>query len=85
MTTLYLNVIAGGILIGIVYALIALELTIIFGVMRHREFRSRRDGGHRYVCRILDLVADQDSALDDRAGSCARIIRFGIRATALPS
>lgn len=38
MTTLYLNVIAGGILIGIVYALIALGLTIIFGVMRIVNF-----------------------------------------------
>ena len=38
MTALYLNVIAGGILIGIVYALIALELTIIFGVMRIVNF-----------------------------------------------
>ena len=38
MTTLYVNVIAGGILIGIVYALIALGLTIIFGVMRIVNF-----------------------------------------------
>ena len=38
MTTLYLNVIAGGILIGVVYALIALGLTIIFGVMRIVNF-----------------------------------------------
>ena len=38
MATLYLNVIAGGILIGIVYALIALGLTIIFGVMRIVNF-----------------------------------------------
>ena len=38
MTTLYLNVMAAGILIGIVYALIALELTIIFGVMRIVNF-----------------------------------------------
>ncbi len=38
MTALYLNVIAGGILIGIVYALIALGLTIIFGVMRIVNF-----------------------------------------------
>jgi len=36
--TLYLNVIAGGILIGVVYALIALGLTIIFGVMRIVNF-----------------------------------------------
>ena len=38
MTTLYLNVISGGILIGVVYALIALGLTIIFGVMRVVNF-----------------------------------------------
>ena len=38
MTTLYLNVMAAGILIGIVYALIALGLTIIFGVMRIVNF-----------------------------------------------
>ncbi len=38
MTTLYLNVISGGILIGVVYALIALGLTIIFGVMRMVNF-----------------------------------------------
>jgi branched-chain amino acid transport system permease protein len=38
VTTLYVNVIAGGILIGIVYALIALGLTIIFGVMRIVNF-----------------------------------------------
>ncbi len=38
MATLYLNVIAGGILIGVVYALIALGLTIIFGVMRIVNF-----------------------------------------------
>jgi branched-chain amino acid transport system permease protein len=38
VATLYLNVIAGGILIGIVYALIALGLTIIFGVMRIVNF-----------------------------------------------
>jgi branched-chain amino acid transport system permease protein len=36
--SLYLNVIAGGILIGTVYALIALGLTIIFGVMRVVNF-----------------------------------------------
>jgi branched-chain amino acid transport system permease protein len=34
----YLNVIAGGLLIGVVYALIALGLTIIFGVMRVVNF-----------------------------------------------
>jgi branched-chain amino acid transport system permease protein len=38
VTTLYLNVIAGGILIGVIYALIALGLTIIFGVMRVVNF-----------------------------------------------
>ena len=38
MTTLYLNVICGGILIGVIYALIALGLTIIFGVMRIVNF-----------------------------------------------
>ncbi|MEA2955373.1 MAG: branched-chain amino acid transport system permease protein, partial [Alphaproteobacteria bacterium] len=38
MTALYLNVISGGILIGVVYALIALGLTIIFGVMRVVNF-----------------------------------------------
>lgn len=38
MATLYLNVVSGGILIGIVYALIALGLTIIFGVMRVVNF-----------------------------------------------
>jgi branched-chain amino acid transport system permease protein len=38
VTTLYLNVIVGGILIGVVYALIALGLTIIFGVMRIVNF-----------------------------------------------
>ena len=38
MTSLYLNVISGGILIGVVYALIALGLTIIFGVMRVVNF-----------------------------------------------
>ena len=38
MTEFYLNVIAGGLLIGVVYALIALGLTIIFGVMRIVNF-----------------------------------------------
>jgi branched-chain amino acid transport system permease protein len=38
VTSLYLNVITGGILIGVVYALIALGLTIIFGVMRLVNF-----------------------------------------------
>jgi branched-chain amino acid transport system permease protein len=38
VATLYLNVITGGILIGVVYALIALGLTIIFGVMRVVNF-----------------------------------------------
>jgi branched-chain amino acid transport system permease protein len=38
VTSLYLNVISGGILIGVVYALIALGLTIIFGVMRVVNF-----------------------------------------------
>ena len=38
VTSLYLNVISGGILIGVVYALIALGLTIIFGVMRLVNF-----------------------------------------------
>ena len=38
MSSLYLNVVAGGILIGVVYALIALGLTIIFGVMRVVNF-----------------------------------------------
>ena len=38
MTSLYLNVISGGILIGVIYALIALGLTIIFGVMRLVNF-----------------------------------------------
>lgn len=38
MLTFYLNVIVGGLLIGIVYALIALGLNIIFGVMRIVNF-----------------------------------------------
>ena len=38
MIDLYLNVVAGGLLIGVVYALIALGLTIIFGVMRVVNF-----------------------------------------------
>lgn len=38
MATFYTNVIVGGLLIGIVYALIALGLTIIFGVMRVVNF-----------------------------------------------
>ncbi|MEM6462764.1 MAG: branched-chain amino acid ABC transporter permease [Pseudomonadota bacterium] len=38
MSELYLNVIAGGILNGIVYALIAIGLSIIFGVMRLVNF-----------------------------------------------
>ncbi|MCW5770315.1 MAG: branched-chain amino acid ABC transporter permease [Rhodospirillaceae bacterium] len=38
MTELYLNALAGGVLIGVVYALIALGLTIIFGVMRVVNF-----------------------------------------------
>ena len=38
VTALYLNVVTGGIMIGVVYALIALGLTIIFGVMRVVNF-----------------------------------------------
>jgi branched-chain amino acid transport system permease protein len=38
VTALYLNVLASGVLIGVVYALIALGLTIIFGVMRIVNF-----------------------------------------------
>lgn len=38
MASFYTNVIVGGLLIGIVYALIALGLTIIFGVMRVVNF-----------------------------------------------
>jgi branched-chain amino acid transport system permease protein len=38
VTSLYLHVVIGGILIGVVYALIALGLTIIFGVMRIVNF-----------------------------------------------
>ncbi len=38
MVSLYANVIAGGVLIGIIYALIALGLTIMFGVMRVVNF-----------------------------------------------
>jgi branched-chain amino acid transport system permease protein len=38
VSALYLNVISGGILIGVIYALIALGLTIIFGVMRIVNF-----------------------------------------------
>lgn len=38
MLTFYLNVLAGGLMIGIVYALIALGLTIMFGVMRIVNF-----------------------------------------------
>jgi branched-chain amino acid transport system permease protein len=38
MAELYLNVIAGGVLIGLVYALIAIGLTVIFGVMRIVNF-----------------------------------------------
>ena len=38
MTSFYLNVLVSGLLIGIVYALIALGLTIIFGVMRVVNF-----------------------------------------------
>jgi branched-subunit amino acid ABC-type transport system permease component len=38
VTSLYHNVISGGILIGVIYALIALGLTIIFGVMRLVNF-----------------------------------------------
>src|ERR1700722_8541334 len=38
MLTLYLNVLVGGLMIGIVYALIALGLSIMFGVMRIINF-----------------------------------------------
>ena len=38
MTTIYVNAIAGGVLMGVVYALIAMGLTIIFGVMRIVNF-----------------------------------------------
>ena len=38
MTSFYFNVLVSGLLIGIVYALIALGLTIIFGVMRVVNF-----------------------------------------------
>ena len=38
MTELYLNVLAGGVLNGLVYALIAIGLTIIFGVMKLVNF-----------------------------------------------
>ena len=38
MTSFYLNVLVSGLLIGFVYALIALGLTIIFGVMRMVNF-----------------------------------------------
>lgn len=38
MASFYTNVIVGGLLIGVVYALIALGLTIIFGVMRVVNF-----------------------------------------------
>jgi branched-chain amino acid transport system permease protein len=38
VTSFYLNVLVSGLLIGIVYALIALGLTIIFGVMRVVNF-----------------------------------------------
>lgn len=38
MTSFYLNVLVSGLLIGFVYALIALGLTIIFGVMRVVNF-----------------------------------------------
>lgn len=38
MLSLYANVVAGGVLIGIIYALIALGLTIMFGVMRVVNF-----------------------------------------------
>ncbi|MCW2124888.1 branched-subunit amino acid ABC-type transport system permease component [Bradyrhizobium elkanii] len=34
MLSLWLNVLASGILLGLVYGLVALGLTIIFGVMR---------------------------------------------------
>jgi branched-chain amino acid transport system permease protein len=38
VTSFYLNVLVSGLLIGVVYALIALGLTIIFGVMRMVNF-----------------------------------------------
>jgi branched-chain amino acid transport system permease protein len=38
LSELYINVLTGGILIGVVYALIAMGLTIIFGVMRIVNF-----------------------------------------------
>lgn len=38
MSALWLNVLAGGILVGVVYGLVALGLTIIFGVMRIINF-----------------------------------------------
>ena len=38
MLALYANVIAGGLLIGVIYALVALGLTIVFGVMRIVNF-----------------------------------------------
>ncbi|MDA9440632.1 branched-chain amino acid ABC transporter [Bradyrhizobium sp. CCBAU 51745] len=38
MLSLWLNVLAGGILLGLVYGLVALGLTIIFGVMRVVNF-----------------------------------------------
>ena len=38
MLHLWLNVLAGGALMGVVYALIAVGLTVIFGVMRIVNF-----------------------------------------------
>jgi branched-subunit amino acid ABC-type transport system permease component len=38
MLSLWLNVLAGGVLLGLVYGLVALDLTIIFGVMRVANF-----------------------------------------------
>ena len=38
MFDLYANVVAGGVLIGLIYALVALGLTIMFGVMKIVNF-----------------------------------------------
>ncbi len=78
MLSLWLNVLASGILLGLVYGLVALGLTIIFGVMRVVNFAHGEMVVFRRLYRILGGSPLGRPDHCSGGNRCGRHVRFRI-------